>query len=355
MVLLARRHGGTALAVLVAAGTLVMIQSLGLSFMWNPWNPLITVFPFGLALLATVVRRLRRPLVPPVSSRPRARSAHRPTSATRPRRRPVHGGRGRARPARATPRLAWDGGALRGLRTPVIVSVALLAVAWAPPLYQQAMAAKGNLSAIWDYFRTGSPTHSLRQCIDIVTAEFTWKPNWLVGNVVVNPFSGEPATLTTTSWPVWWLPLARRCCGPGGRDAGRRGRSASCSSSRSPPPSSRSSAPQGPIYEYRLRFVWLLGMLTAVHDPGSSPSRSPGGPAPPADRWTSVAVGVGARGRGRAQHRRRRGCRLDPTPNTHNGRVVAALSSQVLRHVPRHPGVVLLTVQSVAADRCSPV
>jgi hypothetical protein len=45
-VVLARRRG-TAFEVLVTLGSLILVGALGLAFVWDPWNPYVTVLPFG--------------------------------------------------------------------------------------------------------------------------------------------------------------------------------------------------------------------------------------------------------------------------------------------------------------------
>jgi hypothetical protein len=45
--LLARRHGGASLMVLMLLGCAVVIRALGADFIRNPWNPYLPVFAFG--------------------------------------------------------------------------------------------------------------------------------------------------------------------------------------------------------------------------------------------------------------------------------------------------------------------
>jgi hypothetical protein len=343
-VLLARRRGGTAFALAVALGTLVLTQSLGLSFFWNPWNPLITVVPFGLAVLATWCV-----LCGDVWCLPLLAAVGTFCVQTHVGYLPLVGvlaaiaALGTVLRARSVRRGRDEPGG--GLVAPLGLAAGVLVVSWAPPLFQQVSARTGNLWVIWHYFQTGTATHSVRDALHIVTAQFAWKPNWIVGNVAVNPFTGTPKSLTTTSWPVWWVPLAAALVWSWKR--------------RSRPVLALGLVlvamiltsvevvvrTLGPILEYRLRFLWWLGMSTAAYAIWVL-ALARAEPARTRPRWRAIGTGVVIAATGVLALTGVVDASSAAVPNAHNGRVVAALVPQLLRRLPPGPGVVVPSVDA---------
>jgi hypothetical protein len=348
--LLARRRGGTALALLVALGSLVLMATLGGTFLWQPWNPYLPVLPFGLAVLATwcVVcgDAWCLPLVVVVGSFcAQTHVGYVPLVASL----IVVAVVGLVLHVRSGP-TPDSGSSLRGVRTPLLVAGALLVVCWAPTIFQQLTADPGNLSAIWDFFGSSRESHTLAQGFDVVTAQFAWNPEWLVGAHPFNPFAAEPAALTSASWPVWWLGLGVALAwawATGRRVARALGVVLVLTIVASIVAIART---LGPVYEYRLRFLWVLGMLTASYSVWvlaqwvSTHLRRPA-------RWSAPALGVvlvaivglsATVGVTVAQ--------ADP-PNRTDGRVVGALMPQLLRHLPPGPGVVVPSAQTFTESR----
>jgi hypothetical protein len=185
----------------------------------------------------------------------------------------------------------------------------------------------------------------LHHAFNVVTAQFAWNADWLVGSQTVNPFNGAVTSVDAASFPVWWfafaaaLVLAWRA---GGRSARAFGAVLAISVAASIVAISRTT---GPMFEYRLRFVWVLGMLTAVFVVWMAwtvLARRRWWPARAAHVALLVLVIASsgynvARAAGTAR------------PNQHQGRVAAVLSDQLLHRLPRGHGVVLFNVESFGA------
>ena len=324
--------------LLVALGSLVLMSSLGSTFLWNPWNPYLTVLPFGLAVLATwcVVRGdvWCLPLLAAVGSfGVQTHIGYAPLVAAL----------GLVAVIGLVVHLRnerHEGRATAPLRWPLLASAGILVVAWAPAVYQQLTAEPGNVGAIWDYFRSSRSVHSLREGLGVVTAQFAWDPGWLVGRTDVNPFTAQPLTLASLSWPLWWIALAGAlawCWYTGRRTARALGIVLVVMIATSVVAVART---LGPVYEYRLRFVWVLGMLTAAYVTWIvtrlvlARVRTPG-------RWVSAGTAIGVAGVvGLSVYGVATAAGTEP-PNREEGRVVAALVHQLLGRLPSGPGVVV--------------
>jgi hypothetical protein len=151
--------------------------------------------------------------------------------------------------------------------------------------------------------------------------------------------------LTTLSWPVWWLPLAAAVAWSWRRSRAEARALGVVLVVMILTGIEAIVRTLGPILEYRLRFLWLLGMLTAAYS-----------------IWVLV-LALAPRG-----HRRERwrasgaalavvavvvlsvagiaDARSTPAPNAHHGRLVAALAPQLLLRLPPRPGVVIPSVDA---------
>jgi hypothetical protein len=346
MVLLARRRGGTALALLVALGALVVSTSLGHTFLWDPWNPYVTVLPFGLGVVATWCVVCGDAWCLPVVALAgtfcaQTHVGYVPLVAVL----LVVAGVGMAVTARRGPPADARG---HGTRAPVLASVALLLACWAAPVFQQLTSDSGNLWALWHVFTSDRAAHSIRDGFDVVATQFTWNPGWITGTNPVNPFTAEPTALSSTSWPVVWAAFAAAVAWSwhSGRRAARSlGVVLTVLIVASVITVART---LGPVFEYRLRFVWVLGMLSAafiVWMAADFVVRRLSHRA----TWTAVATGVlvagvvGISGFGVAT------APSTTPPDDHNGQVVATLMPQLLRALPPGRGVVVPTETSFAA------
>ncbi|MGZ6931338.1 MAG: hypothetical protein ACXVK4_12445 [Acidimicrobiia bacterium] len=257
MVLIARRHGGTVLAVLVTLGLVTLTLTFPDTFLHDPWNPYITVYPFGAFVM----------LVWATTNRDRwafAAACAVGTFCVQ-----THVGYAaavgvlllvamvaavRRAPAGGRPRLGDQGAIGLGL--------VVLVVLWAPAVIQQLVGDPGNLREIIHYFRHPTePGQTFGHAWRAMAAQFTLDPDWLVRLHPISPFSGEPTALLERPVPVLLIPFAI----------------ASIVAVRRGPRPFRTFALVlvvtiavgtvslaqiiGPMYEYRLRWIWLLAML----------------------------------------------------------------------------------------------
>jgi hypothetical protein len=202
-VVLARRWGGRELAVMVALGMTLLTVSLPADFLADPWNPFVTVFPFGAFLLlvwaSTCGDRWALPVACGVGTF--CVQTHIEYTA------PVVvllawavwcAGRDRGRP-----RVSGDG--TRGLAM-LGLAVVVLAVMWLPTVYQQLAHSPGNVSKTLDYFSDArQPPQGIRNGARVVAAQYTLTPDWVFGLRGVSPFSGEPAAMHQNPIPVLLL------------------------------------------------------------------------------------------------------------------------------------------------------
>jgi hypothetical protein len=146
-----------------------------------------------------------------------------------------------------------------------LVTVAVVAVLWLPPLIDEVLHSPGNLTAIADYFRdSGKSSHTLAEGYRVVGAQFGVTPEWLTGLDPPSIYTGEPSSLHSIPAPVLLLPLAvsafaiwrRR-----GREARRLVATLGLSLVLGVTAVART---LGEVFAYRLRWTWVLAMIAAV-------------------------------------------------------------------------------------------
>ena len=345
MIVLARRRGGTAFAMLVALGCLIFISALGLEFVWDPWNPFLPVLSFGLVVLATWCVMCGDAWCLPIVAGVGSFCVQTHVGYA-----PLVGvlavisvialavpARHRHQRDRTTPGTA--------MRTPILVTVGILIAFWILPVLEQFTTTPGNLRTVVHYFRTSNATPALRESYHVVAAQFAWNPDWLVGTKTVNPFSGEPQGLFDGSVPIWWLALGAALAWAwrnGPRSARRLGVVLVITIAASVVAVARTI---GPLVEYRLRFVAVLGMLTAAFVAWvlwNSIAHRIWFPA------RSLAVAAIVTAVGLSTYNVAIAAGTDP-PHPEQGRVAAELARQLVRNLSRGSGVVVLNVRSEEA------
>lgn len=236
MALIARRRGGTALMVITLLAAGLLVRSLGPDFVRDPWNPSITVLPFGLMFFLVWAMTSRELWALPVGvvvasflaqthvgyaalavpllawgavwiAVPSARDLRAAWRSQQESRDTQGGLRGWA--ARAGWLLRELRGRSRPLGRTLVASAALLIVLWAPPLLQQLTAdGTGNLSAVVTYFGTsGEPAHSLADGWRILGTQFDVTPDWIAGATSTTLFREPAALYQGLTIPVLLLPL----------------------------------------------------------------------------------------------------------------------------------------------------
>lgn len=189
MALLARRRGGQALMVVTLLASGLLVMSLGGDFVRDPWNPSVTVLPFGLMLFVTWAMMGGDRWALPVGAAVASFLAQ------------THVGY----VALALPLLAWGAvwlavtevraGRLRPLLQAAALGAAVFAVLWALPVGEQLTGSSGNLGAILDWFRDSEePGHSLVDSWRIMSTQFALVPDWITGSTST-ALSQEPTAL----------------------------------------------------------------------------------------------------------------------------------------------------------------
>ena len=266
MAVVAYRRGGVAFTLITLAGCAVLMRALGPAFLRDPWNPFVTVLPFGLLVFLTWAMTCGEAWALPVGVAVASFCVQ------------THVGYAPI----AFPLLAWGGTWLavlafrqRGpeehklrshdLMRAGVVAVAVLALMWLPVVVQQLVGSPGNLTEVVRHFSQGEgQRHSLAEGYRVVSGQFGLTPQWLTGHVAVVPFSGEPDLLSSAPLPVLLIPFGLAAL------AFWRWRSSDAirlvatlilalalglfSVTRI----------IGPAYEYRFRWTWFVGMLASV-------------------------------------------------------------------------------------------
>lgn len=199
MAWLARRHGGTALMLCTLVGTSAVIHALGADFLRSPWNPSITVLPFGVMLLlcwcACCGDTWALPAAAGVASfLVQTHVGYVPLTL------PFL-----VVSAATMVWSAWlDDGEQRAVVRSFSVTAAVVFVLWLPPIIDQIANSPGNLRRVIEYFTNPeNKPHPLAQGWRIVTGEFALRPEWLYGQASVGITMGEhPYALSA---PAPWL------------------------------------------------------------------------------------------------------------------------------------------------------
>ena len=338
MIAIAKRWGGLALAVPVAIACGAVMVNLPGNFLEDPWNPFITVLPFGAFLMAAWATVCGDRWAFPVA-------VFIGTFCMQ-----THIGYAAlviAVLAWCTWR-AWRDRATFGL-TELGWAAAVLALLWVLPVLEQLVRDPGNLRTTFEYFK--HPTdkaHTLAEGLRVMAAQFTLTPDWIVGLRDVNPFSGQPAAILTTPIPLLLAPFLV-AVGAAFRSRHRATRQLAIvliiplvvgvfALSRT----------IGSMYEYRLRWVWVLAALCIAFTVATL-VRAVRSHLTPRASTVAVAMGVlaaialGSVGVANATH-------ADPVLSPG----LTALGRRAMRHLPPPPGVVLVQATSFSSQGTLP-
>lgn len=303
MVALARRRGGTEMALATLVVSALLLRALGRELLVLPWNVYVTVLPYGLLVflvwamvrgerwalpVATFVTTflvqthvgyvvLAVPLLAAGAAWLVATSLWR-ASEDRPGPPSAAGaedGSGDDRDRATGPgvdpadaniddgddRAADPDADLRALRWPGIWAAAIAVVMWLPPVVQQVRNDPGNLRLIVRWFRhSGEEVRTLVEGWRVVAAQYTVSPEWLAGARPVT-FLAEPTYVYQRVVPVllvvvlaaavvWW-----RRGDPAGRALVATWLGASALGVLA------AARTVGLLYAYRLRWTWVLGAI----------------------------------------------------------------------------------------------
>ncbi len=339
MALIARRRGGNPLMLFTLLGIAVLGHALGADFMHNPWNPYITVLPFGLMVLLSWSMTCRDTWALPVGAGVATFLAQ------------THVGY----VALAVPLLVWGAVwlvplARRGSaqRREVLfasaIAVVVLAVMWFPPLLDQLLHSPGNLRNIAHYFlHPDEATHSLAQGYRVVTGELGLPPEWISGARKPFGFNGEHLFAHSAPPPVLLIPFALAAFvlwRKGGSDARRLIATLLVAMAVGVFAVMRTI---GQLSAYRLRWTWMLATLAGVIVLWGAWTWLTTRSSARGARWLVVlaAVGVGVLATMSSVDAARVG-----VPQRHDTRVMAALIPPSANALPPGNGDVLVRYTS---------
>ena len=170
---LARRLGGYSLLLLIALALALEIHHLGPLLMADPWNPFVTILPYGVVVLSAWASALGARWAPlgfvvTASFCVQTHVGYVPEIA--------------ALALFAIFVRVWDRYTRRRSTTrlgELLVTMFVGAVLWLGPLIQEA-GTRGNISAMWEYFtqRAGA-TQPLRSALGVVSHPFAWSTGWI--------------------------------------------------------------------------------------------------------------------------------------------------------------------------------
>ena len=340
MALVARRLGGTRLMLVTLMGNALLMRSLGAAFLHDPWNCYITVLPFGLLVMLSWAMWRGEGWALPVAAVVTTFLAQTHVGFV----------------ALAAPVLGWgvlglavatgldpDGesrsAAFRRNLEAGLLAVGVLAVGWLPLAVDAVRNTPNNTTEIIRYFRhPDEPTQSLATGWRIMAGQFGGAPEWLTFKRTFS-FGGQSPFIAHAPLP-WMLVLFIAA----GVVLWRRG-----------VPGSRSlvatlavtlavgaaavSRTVGGVFDYRLRWTYLPAMLAFVVVCWAGWTLA-------AERWpragarllTPLALVVlGVLSIVNVVTAATAG-----TPQDDNSAAVAALTQQVLDHLPDDGGPVLI-------------
>lgn len=210
MALIARRLAGTPAMLATLLGVAFLVRTLGAEFLRDPWNPYVTVLPYGLMIYLTWAMLCRRLWALPLAVAVATYLAQTHvgfvalalpllalgTAGL------VLGVRREANGAGADG-LTGGGDRRRRLATALLGSGALAGLLWLPPVVDAFGPGRSNLANIMRFFREGGDdAHTLLQGWGAVTGQFALPPEWLVDSNGQS-WSGEDVHMY--SRPVPWL------------------------------------------------------------------------------------------------------------------------------------------------------
>jgi hypothetical protein len=208
---LARRRGGQALMLISLLGCGLLIRSLGPTELRLPWNPYVTVLPYGLLVFLTwslaCGERWALPLAVLVASFVAQTHIGYVALAL-----PLVAAGAVWLVATTVVRARHDGvtglGTVRSLLRPALVAAAVAVLMWLPPVYQNAVRRTGNLTAAFRWFRgeggADEGPQTLRAGWRVVTSQLGLPPEWLTGSRATF-FTAEPVSLYKPLAPILLL------------------------------------------------------------------------------------------------------------------------------------------------------
>jgi hypothetical protein len=260
MGVVAKRLGGLAAGLLTLLGASVVTHALGPQVLRDPWVCFVTVVPFGLfCVLAWAMTEQRAWALPAAVAvatwLTQTHVGFAPLTA----------------PALVVgavwlwvhARRAHDPDTTRRVVRATAVAAVVLVGLWIPPLWDQVLRS-GNLGKTIRWFAAGHAVHTMAEGARVVLAQLAAAPDWVTGTRRFSQLNGETSLRTTTLWPVLVVPFAAAAA-----VAWRRGdraivRLAGVVAFTIAVAIVAVARTSGVMYEYRILWTWLPGMLAGV-------------------------------------------------------------------------------------------
>lgn len=250
----ARRRGGLSMLVCTLAACALLVRTLGIDFLSDPWNTYVTVLPFALLVFLVWAMACGETWALPVGALVTSFLAQTHVGFV----------------VLALPLFGLGAAwlvvtARRDVLRPAVGTAALLLALWSPVLVDLLTDTTGNLGRAVAWFRhAGEDAHTLLQGWRVITGQLAVPPEWLVSHREPLWLTGEPTFLYRTPVPSVLVLLAgaawayRRA---GQRDGlrllavlGAAGVLGVVAVART----------IGLAFDYRLRWTWVIGLVAGV-------------------------------------------------------------------------------------------
>jgi hypothetical protein len=260
MAIIAWRRAGLGVLLFTVLGLALVMHALGADFLRDPWNPYVTVLPFGLLIFLVWELSAGSAWALPVT-------AGLATFLVQ-----THIGYVPIAIPLAIGGVAWfwhSQKAVPGLtrRSVVrwsIVAAIVLGLMWLPPLLGVVLGTPGNLSTALHYFLHPKGAHSLLDGYRVMAQQLSTRPEWIVSGRAAAAFTGESVFLHQTAVPWLVVPFVLGAWLLWRNRVAEGVRLAAIVAVAFGLGMVAVSRTIGPVYVYRLRWSWLLGTLAMV-------------------------------------------------------------------------------------------
>ncbi|MDQ6696194.1 MAG: hypothetical protein M3Z46_01885, partial [Actinomycetota bacterium] len=266
MAVVARRRGGLALSLMILLGCGVLLRALRPEYWSNPWNPFTPALPFGLLVLLCWSVMCDDVWALPVAAGVasfcvQTHIGYAPVAVPL---LAIAAAWLAIRARRAVRRVSIEPQRRRDVARASILTAVVVGIMWLPPVADQLLHRPGNVIRIMRYF--GNPHAHLATLADglrVVGGQFGLRPTWATGNDKLTS-TLEPALVHTSPLPLLLVPLVlagvvfwrRRSF-----EAAALVATLMLTAALGVVAVERTVVP---VFDYRLRWTWVLGMLAAV-------------------------------------------------------------------------------------------
>jgi hypothetical protein len=249
MAVVARRRGGTPLLLVTLAACALLVRTLGVDFVGDPWNTYVTVLPFGLLVFLVWAMTCGETWALPVGAITATYLAQTHIGFV----------------VLALPLFAGGAAWLVATKRTDVSKVAAWTAALIVLLWLPLLGSIDNLRVALEWFRHAEDgTHTLLEGWRVASDQLTIPPEWLTTKREPSWITGEPVALSKT--PLPWLLLALAAA-------------AWWSRTRNDVDGLKLLAvfggafvltviavwrTVGLAFDYRLRWTWVIGMIAAV-------------------------------------------------------------------------------------------